>query len=413
MKKITAALLVFSLAFFVLSVQPSFAADGSSSNPFQNFLQKIQSSISNTTQRLYLMLPGSKPGDMIMNQAVHASAQLQSEKMAADFTVDVQGNDQSLANVKLHADGPIKMNQITDPESYRQDLHVTGAFTMQGTTMQADANIKMAGERVYIQLNEVPIVPFVNLADLKGHWLSTTGAKAPASETATWTDAQKQALQQANTDLLKKATFSSAQKATKDDHAVYVFDVTLPKQAVIEYLVALQEMKKQGTSASNDALMEDASISRDSIAKSLNDVSELKVTLWVDQKSFFIRHVELPLVYTKPSDMSVAPTGGSPLAGLAAFQTAKVSLIMSFDQFNEPVNFEEPTDAEDLQQAVQKLMGLSMPVSPMGTTGKPTIPTPEQIKMPAGINPSELPTLTPQQKLQLEQYSKINSQMGY
>jgi hypothetical protein len=396
MKKVLfLTLLVMSL--FAVSAQPSFAAENASGNIFQNFFQKVQTTVSNTAQRVFLMLPGDKPGSVVLNQAAQAATQIKTEEVAADVSVNIQSEDQSLANIKVHVDGPIEINDQKDQQLH-QDLHLTGVFSMQGTSMQADANLKMADKKIYFKLNEVPVLPYIDVSDLKGKWLSvdtTNASKKTSASTTAWTEEQKHAFQQANTDLLKKSQISSAKKEKKDDHQVYVVDVTLPKDALIAYAEAVQKIQAQSQTESDEP--RDVASSQETLHTILQGVDEIKTTLWVDRGTFFIRHVELPLVYTKPADTAELPVDRTnPLANLAKFQTLKISIMMTFDKFNVPLKFEEPTDAEDAQQAFQKIMGGS-------ATGA---------GMPSGINPSELPSLTPQQKMQLEQFNKMQQLPG-
>jgi hypothetical protein len=388
MKKTFFATILFLSVFFI-SVQPSFAAEN------QNFFQRIQSSISNTTQRLYLMLPGDKPGIAVLNQAAQAFPRLQSEYMSTDIAVDIQKENQSLGNVKFHADGPVKINQ----PSNQQEQHLTGSFTMQGTTMLADANVKATEKKIYLKLNEVPVLPYINLVDLKGRWLSFETSPTKTTPN-TWTDAQKQEFQDANMVLIKNSEVSSAQKATKDDHAVYVVNITIPKPALVEYIDAVQKIQAQNPTDETTPAP-DTTSSRAAIQKILDSVSEVKATLWIDRGNFFVRHFELPLVYTKPADVvESAVSESNPFANLTQFQTLKLSLVMNFDQFNAPAVFEEPTDAEDGQQVLQRFVN---PGAMSGTAPLKTAPT---------VNPSELPNLTPQQRMQLEQYSKMQQIPG-
>lgn len=387
MKKILLVSFLF-LSCFVLFPQPSFAAESPTVvQKIQSIFQNATQRVSNISQRLYLsLIPGEKPGSLVMNQAAQAMTQLQTAQVNTDISVDLQNNNQSQANFKVHADGPVKLTAPTDPQQYQQDLHITGAFSVQGTTMQADANLKMTNQKIYLQLNQVPVLPYINLADLKGRWLS---ADIPASTTPmTWTETQKEQLQQAYADLLKKSQFSSAQKATKDDHAVYVLDVTVPKAALLDYVEQVQKIQAQNQTDQNSGNTQMVS-SRETMSQMLESFSEVKATLWVDRSTFFIRHIELPLVYTKPvGQVNTMVADTSPLASLAQFQSLHIAVVMNLDKFNQPVAFEAPANAEDAQQVLQNLMGTSLTGS---KSAKPVVPT-------------ELPTLTPQQQKMLEQY---------
>src|SRR5258708_4514 len=162
MKKILFSLAASSL-LMLGTATPTFAAE--------NIFQRIGNSISNSFQRLYLILPGDKPGDAVMNQALQASQNLKSADMNTTLTADVMNNDQTLATVKLNLTGPYQLQDPADLQSYREAMNVTAEATMQGTTLRSTADFRMMNKNVYLKINELPALPFFDLSSIQGKWL--------------------------------------------------------------------------------------------------------------------------------------------------------------------------------------------------------------------------------------------------
>ena len=76
------------------------------------------------------------------------------------------------------------------------------------------------------------------------------------------------------------------------------------------------------------------------------------------------------------------------LSALAQVNKVNILLTIDLDQFNQPFSVEEPTDAQPADQVFQKVVGSAMS---------------QAVATPAAT-PSELPTLTPKQKLQLQKF---------
>ncbi len=382
MKKFSISFLV-AVFLFLVSFSPAHAEE----NFFQKFTHQLQSGF----QRVYLMLPGDKPGDVVLQQTVDAAKNIKTAQTKASASVDFLQADQNLANVKVNIEGPVEINSIYDPQSYKQDLKVSGEATMQGTSMKASADVKLTGSLVYFRLNELPVIPFFNFDELKGKWLKSE-VKARKAD-AQLTQAQQDQFMQAYTKLFQSSKLSSAQKTTKNDHNVYVLDINIPKAALAEYLDTVNKIQTSNTDVvQTDEMKKDFS-------KVLDNIGDLKVTLWIDQSSFFVRHIEMPISYI-PEKQANPGMAGTPLSALSQADKVNVLVTVDMDQFNAPITFEEPKDAEDAQQAFQKMMG--------GTTGvKP--PVDLQPQTPTPTTPAELPGLTPAQKALLEKYRNMKN----
>lgn len=397
--KKSVAVFTFGLVLFGSSALPAYAAG--------NFFQDVTQSIGGTFERLYLLLPGDKSGKIIADQAFLAAKNLKTAQMNTQVTVDLQNDQNTPTSLKFNVAGPIQISNLYDPSTYKQDLKVSGQVNVKDTAMTADADLKMTGEKLYFRINELPPVPFFNLDNLKGKWLFTSVKKT--SDTPAPTADEQQKFIDAYQKLLNTATFSSASKQTKNDHEVYVFDVTFSKAALLQYI---DDINKVQTDAGKPVA--DAEEARASFEKLLSNTGDLKLTIWVDRSSFFVRHVELPISYTpeksaEPSPaLTPAEAESNPLSALSHISKVNILVSLDADNFNAPITFTEPTDAQDAQQAFQQAMsagglggGAGFGAGALGTgaTGMPTnLPT----------TPTELPTLTPQQKQQLLRYQQMS-----
>jgi hypothetical protein len=402
MKKFLLTLSLIATVSLLLP-SPAFAAE----NGIQKFFSSVTTSISNSVQRLSLLLPGDKNGKIVINQAAQASQNIKSAFVNSEMIFDLQEKETSLANIKLDISGPFEMNTVYDSNAYKQELHALGVVTMQGTTLTADADFKLTKDFIYFKLNQVPAVPVFDFTPIKGKWLKTENGK-PASAATTDestpplnTD-QEQRMKDALTQLLTEAQYSSAKKETKNSRPVYVLDVTLSKEAILDYAKTVIQIQQENAQTDAAKMEADQKQVESSLAKLLDNASELKATLWVDRSSFYITHIDVPIVFTVPAEQknedSVAVSalvgGSSPLAALDKVDKVKMTLTTDLKDFNQPIQFSEPTDAQDAKEAFQGLMGSSAPVVPA-----------------FGEESSELPGLTPQQKLQLQKYEKMKLEM--
>jgi hypothetical protein len=130
------------------------------------------------------------------------------------------------------------------------------------------------------------------------------------------------------------------------------------------------------------------------LASNLKDVQNVKVTLWVDRASYFVRHLESSLTFTPDKSMiqnEDTVMQGNPLAGISEVDQVTLSTTVDLDKFNQAVTFEEPQDAQDASEFFSKMM-----------TATPS----------AGASsmelPSELQGLSPQQKAELEKLKHMS-----
>src|SRR5258708_7158220 len=176
MKKILSICLV-SLCLLTLSVRPSFAAG--------NIFQQISQTISNGLTRVYLLLPGDKPGDVVMSQTASSLQNLKSAQVNAVFSATLFNDDTEAANLKLTESGPVKVQNIYNTSSIKQSMNLAVQATMQGVSLQGNVDVKTNGQTIYLKINEVPPLPF-DLSNLKGKWLKAVAPTMSADKVLTY-----------------------------------------------------------------------------------------------------------------------------------------------------------------------------------------------------------------------------------
>src|SRR5579859_382347 len=311
---------------FVSSAIPAYAAG--------NFFQTLLHSITNTAERVYLILPGDKPATLVLQQVGDTSQSLKTFQINSQLALDFLSDQKNVASVKLQVGGPVQLQTLQNPNQYQEDMNINAEVATAGLAMTSTGELRLVNKNVYFKIDEVPMLPFLNLDDLKGKWLKTAMGTSTV-KTSQMTPDQQAKLKDAFLILLKNSQMSSAKKETKNDHAVYVIDIVLPKKALADYLVTAMQIqgKQLQHTESLDAL--------------LNNISNVRATIWVDQSSFYVRHVELPLTYMpeKMSSPILTNTNGL-LNALAQVNKVNMLLTVDLDQFNQPFSVEEPSDAQ-------------------------------------------------------------------
>jgi hypothetical protein len=314
-----------------------------------NFLSRLRSSVSSRFQRVYLMLPGSKSGEAVLQQSFTTMESVKTATTTVNVGADVLDEaNTSLAKASAVISGPVEFNSVYDPSSSRQSLTVSGDVTLQGTSMRAAADLKVDGNTMYFKLNELPLIPLFDLSGLKGQWLTTT-ASASAEETPL-TAAEQTEVKNATLKLLQSAEFSPATRDTKDGHRVFVTTATVPTSAIVAYYQELSTIRPDPEV--------DVADSTQKLTEFLSGVESVPITFWVDAGSYHLRHVELAFTKAVPPANEQTMTAGAGLLGfLEAAKTIKVNLAVHMDQFNQPVAFDIPTDARPAQEVFDEVVG--------------------------------------------------------
>jgi hypothetical protein len=334
-----------------------------------NIFKSFSDSIRQKMGRVMLALPGKKSGSAVLQQAALVADDITSTRVDASIdtnVIDKSGQDMLAFNLRL--EGPMLIKDIYDPKSAQQDLHVNGELSMQGTSMVADADLKIDGKVIYFKLNQVPAIPFFPANQIKDQWLKMDlaasseammiedpGNEAEVHESTPLTTDQRQQLKDLSVKTLKNSEIGDATKETLDGHKVFVVEVKVPDQVIIDYIKESSRIQKiaeaEITEAEHDA------------RKSLERVDEIMVKFYIDRSSFYTRQLELPLKMDVASDDSAAvdPTAAlNPLGDFSQAQDLELMLKLTMDEFNQPVDFTAPSDARDAAEVFAEVMGGSL-----------------------------------------------------
>lgn len=360
-KKITFALVLCWLLSFLFA-KPTFAAG--------TFFQSVSSAFTATLYKIYFLFPGNKSGKIVFAHSLDAMQRVQSFQVTCLSLADLKSSGVTAASLKVLAQGPVRMESFFNPQSYTQALTVSADAMVQGKAFRFQAETRTVDKTFYLKWNELPMLPSLDLSTIKGGWLkfpqSTSFMAQPSVES-------QQKMTDAFTELIHDSQFSSAKKDMKNGHAVYVVSMTVPKAALSHYM----------TSVSPN--------SSSKMTQLLNNLGDINGTLWIDRDSFYIRHVELPVVYTlvkKSSDPTTLVNATDPFSSLRNIDSVKMTVLADFDSFNTPVQVDAPAQPQDALPAFRR--ALSFPAATDSTLQH--------------YQPSELAPLSPSQRSLLQRY---------
>jgi hypothetical protein len=395
------------ISVFGLTASPVFAAE--------NFFQKTQRSFSEGVDRLYLkVIPGDKPGKLVVKQMSTASQKIKSFKGDTNINVEMIGAGKTTGTMSLTASGPTVVGELWNPKSYQQEMALSGQFSMQGTTLSAAADIKMVNGVTYMKINKLPALPGAQLDQLTGTWVKFDPAsQGVKTEETKFTPEQTQRMQDAFKKMIESSEAGTAKSEKKDGNNVFVVTLTISKPAVVEYIGTVTEiqremMEKTADTDEEKAMLrsQDPALAKKNIEEALNAMGDIKATFWVDKGNYFPRHFELPLEIDvkKFTEQSAAAKEMLPEAGAQAQQIdmVKVNIVSNATDFNKPFTITAPEGAEDAQIFFSKAMSTMAP----GAATRPGSATPAMMRTPT-TGTSELQDLTPEQKKQLMEYEKM------
>lgn len=362
----------------------------------------------NKAQRVFLrVIPGAKSGKAVLQQSLAASENMTSVYYVAKIDAETFQQEQSQGKFNVTLDGPAEVQNVYDPSNYKQQLHMTGQMSMDGTTLSADADTIIVNEQFYVKINQLPALFFSNLDEIKGQWLKfdTTGQlpEETQPEQQQLTAEQMTELRQAAKDLVEQVEVSQAQKEKKEGQRVFVLSMTVPDEALISYVKRVEEITQTSESTLTPEQQEQEAVA---LEKSIAQLDPLVINLWIDQATFYIRHLDTNLAYRPDAQAAMSLTGPANELDLI-----RVYVSFDFDKFNQPIDVVIPTDTRDGQEVMMKAMGGLGQFGALGTTPA-SISEEKMNSLPllkggdedAVTNIPELPTLTPEQRELLEQY---------
>ncbi len=387
--------LSLALTVFCVSARPTFAAStfDFGANSSQNIFQKVLNSISNGFQRFYLTtIPGDKDGKVVLYQGLLSTQQQKSAELTSDITAHFLHSSVEQATLHLNINGPFRLQNSVGQAPANQDLTIMGEFSLQGTSLKTVADVKTTPDKTYFKLEQVPNLPGVDLSSITGKWYSSANATSSASSevgesSSNLTAAQQKQLQDALKNVFESAQVGKAVPQTKNDKPVFVVLVTLPRDSVEQYLSTIVEVQ---SAAKKDQKPEITASLQTKLKELVDRSGDLKVTLWVDRASLNIVHAEFPISYALLKNDTAAFQKG-PLAALSQVDQLNMNIVFDLDKFNQQLPFVEPTSSIDAADILSATLGKI--VAPSSTSS---------------VGTSELPTLTPEQRKQLQELNSIS-----
>ena len=352
--------LVFGLVVFGSAASPVAAFE----NPIISWWGQLQ----NKAERMYLRLPGEKSGQSVLRQSFLASSGVESFQVEAEAVVDFESESAELASMSLRALGSVEIGQ--NKSINRQEINLSGEMNVEGTSYNLDVDLKQDHGTRYFRVNQMPVVPFFDLTQIRGEWLSLPASDDP-EESGDLTSEQKATMNQTVANLIQKSEVSKALK--QDD--LFRVEVKLSKDAIIDFG---REMGENNQSV-------------DKLRQNLDSVGDINLVVEVDSKSFYPRHISLP-IEVDPNQVSVAlQVFGLPVSSLDG---VKFVLSLDFSEYNQPVSFEIPQETRDASSVF-------MEIASQSAAQQPEVQT-EVHQYNSGT--SELPTLSPAEMRLLRQY---------
>lgn len=399
-----------------LLVVPQAQAQDGSGFSFGSMFRSVRESVNNQVQRVYLKLPGAKSGKAVLNQAIEATeANLESAQTSTSIQVDASAAGESVMSFQLTAAGPFEFDNVYDPSSVRQDMNIAMSLKMEGTTLEGDVDLKQTEDALYFRLNTVPAIPGIDLSSIKDQWVvvdSTTGEfeleETAVEDSIELTEQQIVQIGAAIDTLLDSIEVGQAQRETKDGNNVFVVVASISDEVLLQFLndyyVAIEE-----TAALPEI--------EQSWQEMLSYIQPIEVEFWVDTSNYFFRHMAVS-VAAEPSVLQeqLSTVGSSAeLYGVSGTEDIdSLQGVVSFDMsnFNQPVAFEEPTDAVPFIEVMSGFIGAPVAFEDYAQYDSLDGFSEEDLGFdPADyglteedLAPAELPELTPEEKALLEEY---------
>jgi len=130
---------------------------------FQDSFSSFRQSLSHKLQRLYLGLPGSKSGEAVLEQMGLVMGKVETFTFSTQAGVVASDDQSQLLDAKLEVTGPTEANPASAKVT-KQDLNAKIELNIQGTTLNADLDIKQNDRDIFVKINHLiiafPISPF-------------------------------------------------------------------------------------------------------------------------------------------------------------------------------------------------------------------------------------------------------------
>ncbi len=317
---------------------------------FQSLTQSITARIS----RLYLkIVPGNKNSESVLRQSLMASENL--ETAIVETTVDGQfaGTDEDgVGAFNFVVKGPMKLQDVYQPQNSQQDLNISGNFTTEGETADINLDVKQDQHKAFIKINNIPDLGLIDANQLMSKWLYWDLETVEGEEVKELTPQQRKEIEKITQDFIQSIELSPAKKTKKDGEAVFVIDGAVDKQELANYLLALDKVVKNE---------DQDSLTQEEAQEFLQAVNNINFTIWIRRADFFLTYFELSFdanleTATKQGASSAEMMG--PNLSLNQAQSMALTITSDLSDFNKEVSFAIPEDTVDGQQAIMEAMNL-------------------------------------------------------
>lgn len=345
--KLKISFLMLFLLVTSLAAAPTAQAQNSS-NGFS--FQSVFESIKNQTQRFYLrVVPGPKSGQAVLQQSLVEMEKTDTFQLNSDVQVNLVYADNSVEQLTSNITGPVQVTNIYEPDQYQLQLVAEGFFAPSGQPKteenRAAAEMITHGGDSYLKIHALPSLGGdFELPELTDQWIVFNETIEQAEVEIS--PEEEQQLQAASVDLLKNAQVSEANKENRDGVDVFVINVTLPDEALLNYLDQVSQITGGDVEQNFD---------REQTAQLLAESDTITATVWIDRGSFHLRHLESRLGFAGET-IAVA----DPLSSTQRLNRVEVNLVVNMTDFNQPVEITAPEGARQFEEVMGEMMGNMM-----------------------------------------------------
>lgn len=375
-----------TVSVFVASTSPIFAAE--------NFFQRAQRPFSSAIDGIVLSLPGSKSGKLVMKRMNESYSKLKSFESETTVDVEILGGGQSVGKAQLKLSGPTVVGEVWNPQSYKQDMKLSGNVSFEGTTLNAAADLRQLDGVTYMRITQMPAIPGASFDQVKNQWIMfDPAAQSGSTEDVQLSAEQQQKMQEAFMKMFESSTVSEAKPEKKNNENVFVMTLTISKPALIEYIKTAAEINQEVMFSAADTPAEQNALAQQSPEKmtqdlenALESIGEIKSTVWVERKNFFPTYFELPLEV----DLTKMTEGAMQGAAVPEVDRLKLRIVSDTSRFNESFTITAPEGAQDAETFFQSKMGPVMMAPSAPTELRELTPEQEELEKKNMIKLDEL-----------------------
>ncbi len=368
--------LIFSLfiSFFLL------LSSASGASAFENPFKDIKEKVSDGLTSLYLKLPGSKPGDVVLRESIEAMEEVSSLDSKTEVELIMKDQDEmETGNINLVISGTSAFDDVYNPDSLKQDVNIDGSFEVEGIGMSANVDLKTDGETLYFKVNQLPALPFFDTKAIQDKWFITRAQEETAVDSTDASLENEEELKQAWIEFRDGVDIGQAEKQDLDGVGVFYLQVKMSDEVLKDYIVSTAQIEG-GESFDREKTEKE-------VQGVLDAMDDINVELWIDRSTYYMRKVsfQTKVNLTEIEDFDTSQVDPQMLSIM------EVQAITTMDKFNDEFEFVVPEEALDFESYFYQFMmnGGSFDQSVLGAFAE---------------EPAELPELSPREKMLLEQY---------